>query len=64
MKRHKLTKRQIQEWQNGCDEVGVDYFFLDYASFANIKDTGFQLRLSEWRQARSELLNYLGLEVD
>lgn len=64
MKLNTLTKKQRLQLQCGCDSVGPDYYFLEGGDFSKIKDPGFQLRLSEWRQARSEFLRYAGMEVD
>ena len=63
MKRSSLTKQQRAELQDGCEVEGVDYYFLECGDFSKIKDPGFHLRLSEWRQARGELIAYCDLEV-
>ena len=64
MKKHKLSKRHIQAIQDGCETEGFDYFFLEKTSPKDFPDAGLRLRVSEWRQARSEVIQYLGLEIE
>ena len=64
MKRHKLSAKKIAEIQDGCEVEGFDYFFLEKTSPESFKDAGLALRIREWRQARAEVINYLGLEIE
>ena len=63
-KRHKLTAKQVQAIQDGCEVEGFDYYFLEATSPSDFKDAGLRLRISEWRQARAEVIRYLDLEIE
>lgn len=61
-----MTKAELEEWKSvhyRIEEEGIDYTFMHYSNFEEIKDEKFHQLRQEYLKISKELKNYVEMQL-
>lgn len=61
-----MTKAELEKWKSvhyRIEEEGIDYTFMHYSNFEEIKDEKFHQLRQEYLKISKELKNYIEMQL-